>query len=154
MLRDWETKARALQVKIQRHKDSIPVIPAVRTRHVRPQEEEEEEEEEVDMVDDGEACCESANSEAVSQSVAGLKATSTTAFNKSLRLQLMAGGLDQKTERLAGKVVEALCPTSLVAGDFLQVVSGLTTWRTATNKLVFKQRARCVWARSRRFEWR
>ena len=105
-----------------------------------------EEAAEVDIMDDGEADCESANSEAVSQSVAGLKAMSTMNFNRPLRLQLMAGGLDQKTERLAGKVVEALCPTSLVAGDSLQVVAGLTTWRTATNKLVFTQRAMCLGA--------
>jgi hypothetical protein len=86
--------------------------------------------------------------EAVSQCVARLKEMSTKSFNRPLRLQLVAGGLDQKNERLVGKLVQKLCPR-LTAEAFGEVVAGIMTWRTVNNKLVFSQRLRDVSGRIR-----
>jgi hypothetical protein len=139
MLRELEAQARAVKQKIQR-REAIGAVGRER--------EEEDEDEEVDMEDDGEAGCGSANSETVRQTVAGLKALSTARFNKPLRLNLTIGGFDQKSERLAGTVVETLCPP-LGAADFVQVVAAVTNWRTDKGKLVFKQRTRDVSGRIR-----
>ena len=129
---------------MQRRKSNIAAGPEVHTRHVAHPEDEEE----VVMVEAEEADCESANGEAVSQSVARLKEMSTTSFNRPLKLQLVVGGLDQKNERLVGRVVHALCPP-LTAADFGQVVAAITTWRNGKNQLVFPQRLRDVSGRIR-----
>lgn len=139
MLRQLEAQTRAVKQKIQR-REAIGAVGRAG--------EEEDEEEEVDMEDDGEAGCGSANSETVRQTVAGLKDLSTGRFNKPLRLNLTIGGFDQKSERLAGKVVEALCQP-LGAADFVHVVAAVTTWRTDKNRLIFKQRMRDVSGRIR-----
>jgi hypothetical protein len=101
-MRDRQAQARALESK-QRRKKNRGVGPYVHPRR-GAQPEEEEEEEEAD-----EAAGESANGEAVTQSVACLKAISTTCVNRPLQVQLAACGLDQENERLVERVVEALC---------------------------------------------